>query len=45
MLVELQQQYKGHLSFKSEPLRHPEAFAILDASGKVLYSVGENKSA
>jgi ribonuclease G len=45
MLVELQQQYKGHLSFRSEPLRHPESFAILDTAGKVLYSVGENKSA
>ena len=45
MLVELQQQYKGHLSFKSEPLRHPESFEILDATGKVLYSVGEHKSA
>ena len=45
MLVELQQQYKGHLSFKSEPLRHPESFEILDATGKVLHSVGEHKSA
>jgi ribonuclease G len=45
MLVELQQQYKGHLSFKSEPLRHPESFAILETTGKVLYSVGDNKSA
>ncbi len=45
MLVDLQQQYKGHLSFKSEPLRHPESFAILNAAGKVLYSVGDNKSA
>ncbi len=43
MLIELQQQYKGHLSFKSEPLRHPESFAILDNNGKVLYSTGDNK--
>ncbi len=45
MLVDLQQQYKGNLSFKSEPLRHPESFAILDGAGKILYSADDNKSA
>lgn len=43
ILVDLQEQHKGQLSFKSEPHRHPESFAILDADGKVLYSVGEPK--
>jgi ribonuclease G len=44
VLIELQQQYTGRVSFRSEPQRHPEAFAITDASGKVLYSVGELKT-
>ncbi len=43
ILVDLQQQYKGRLSFKSEPYRHPESFSILDTDGKVLYSVGDAK--
>jgi ribonuclease G len=43
-LVDLQSQFDGRLSFKSEPQRHPESFSILDATGKVLYSVGELKT-
>ncbi|MDD5706158.1 MAG: Rne/Rng family ribonuclease [Kiritimatiellae bacterium] len=45
ILVDLQSQYQGRLSFKSEPHRHPESFSILDTTGKVLYSVGETKGA
>jgi ribonuclease G len=44
-LMDLQGQYKGKLIFKSESQRHPEAFAIADATGKMLYSVGEAKNA
>ena len=44
MLVDLQSQYTGRLAFKSESSRHPEAFCIQDATGKVLYSVGEVKT-
>lgn len=43
-LVDLQGQYAGRLTFKSEPQRHPESFAIADASGKMLYAVGELKT-
>lgn len=45
ILIDLQSQYQGRLSFKSELHRHPEAFSILDSAGKVLYSVGETKGA
>jgi len=44
-LVEMQRQYGGRLTFKSEASRHPESFAILDATGKMLYSVAESKTA
>ena len=44
MLIDLQGQYTGMLSFKSEPQRHPESFAVTDAAGKVFYSVGEHKT-
>ncbi len=44
ILVALQREYAGGLTFKSEPQRHPESFSILDSTGKVLYSVGELKS-
>ncbi|MGN0890352.1 MAG: ribonuclease E/G [Candidatus Spyradenecus sp.] len=42
MLVEMQKRYAGRLTFKSEVARHPESFAILDKSGKVLYAVSES---
>ena len=44
VLMEMQNQYTGRLSFKSEPQRHPESFSVTDATGKVLYSVGELKT-
>ncbi len=44
MLVEMQRRYSGRLIFKSEVVRHPESFAILDKEGKVLYAVSESKS-
>lgn len=44
MLVEMQRRYTGKLTFKSEVARHPESFAILDKTGKVLYAVSESKA-
>ena len=44
VLMDMQSQYSGRLGFKSEPQRHPESFAVTDAAGKVLYSVGELKT-
>lgn len=41
IMVELQHSYGGHLSFRSEPLRHPETFEIRTAAGKTLYATGE----
>ena len=41
LIVELQAEYKGRLSFRSEPMRHPETFEIRDSEGKVLYTTGE----
>ncbi|MBR4170267.1 MAG: Rne/Rng family ribonuclease [Kiritimatiellae bacterium] len=42
-LVDLQRQYSGRLTFKSELHRHPESFCIADGqTGTILYSVGEN---
>ena len=39
ILVALQDQYAGKLSFKTDPYRHPESFDILfSANGKVIYS-------
>jgi ribonuclease G len=39
ILVALQDQYAGKLSFKTDPYRHPEAFDIFfSANGKLLYS-------
>jgi len=41
-LVELEQRFGGHLVFKSDPSRHVEFFAIINAdSGEVLYSQRE----
>ncbi len=46
ILVALQAQYAGKLSFKTDPYRHPESFEILlAASGKPLYSTAEGKHA
>lgn len=40
----LQSDYKGRLSFKSDPLRQAESFSIVDAtSGQVLFAAGEQK--
>ncbi len=41
LMVELQQNYGGHLSFRSEPLRHPETFEIRSSEGVQLYVKGE----
>ena len=41
LIVELQAEYKGRLSFRSEPMRHPETFEIRDPEGKVLYTTGD----
>jgi len=43
-VVNLQRDYKGKLTFKSDPLRIVESYSILDAgSGKTLYAFGEQK--
>lgn len=42
IMVELQQGYKGKLSFRSEPLRHPETFEIRSSTGQQLYVSHEN---
>lgn len=42
LMVELQHSYGGHLSFRSEPLRHPETFEIRTSAGKTLYATGES---
>jgi len=37
LLVEIERRYQGRLSFRTDPLMHPEKFSITDAnSGKVL---------
>ncbi|MGI5869960.1 MAG: Rne/Rng family ribonuclease [Kiritimatiellia bacterium] len=44
LLRELQADYKGRLSFKSDPLRQAESFSIIDASsGQILFSAGDQK--
>ena len=43
ILIDMQKGYGGKLSFRSEPLRHPETYAILDPEGHVLYSYGDGK--
>ena len=40
-ITAIQKGYAGKLSFKSDPLRQFEAFAIVDATGKTLYSTGD----
>ena len=40
----LQNDYKGRLSFKSDPLRQAESFSIIDATtGQTLFAAGEQK--
>ena len=42
LVREIQDGYKARLSFKSEPLRPADSFAIVDASsGQVLFSAGD----
>lgn len=39
---EIQSGYRARLSFKSEPLRKAESYAIVDAtSGEILFAAGE----
>jgi len=41
-LLDLNSRFEGKLSFRSDPARHVESFAIRDAeSGNTLYSTGE----
>ena len=42
IMIDLQRSYGGHLSFRSEPLRHPETFEIRSAKGDPLYVSGES---
>ena len=42
LVREIQDGYKGRLTFKSEPLRQAESFAIVDAAtGQALFSAGD----
>ena len=42
LVREIQDGYKARLTFKSEPLRPADSFAIADASsGQVLFSAGD----
>jgi len=44
LMRNLQADYKGRLSFKSDPLRQAESFSIVDAtSGQILFAAGEQK--
>ncbi|MCL1856125.1 MAG: Rne/Rng family ribonuclease [Kiritimatiellaeota bacterium] len=44
IIMLLQQSYEGKFSFKSDPLRMVESFAILEtATGKVLFAAGDQK--
>lgn len=45
VLVDLQEHYKGRLSFRSEPMRHPETFEIRDGDGNLQYAVTESRNA
>lgn len=40
LMIELQRNYSGHLSFRSEPLRHPETFEIRSTTGEQFYVSG-----
>lgn len=44
IICNLQNDYKGRLSFKSDPLRQAESFSIVDAeSGQTLFVAGEQR--
>ncbi len=44
IIKNLQNDYKGRLSFKSDPLRQAESFSIIDAnSGQTLFAAGEQR--
>ena len=44
IIKNLQNDYKGRLSFKSDPLRQAESFSIVDATtGQTLFAAGEQK--
>lgn len=44
IIVGLQQDYKGRLTFKSDPLRQQESFSIAQMdNGKILYAAGDQK--
>ncbi len=44
LIRELQDNYKGRLSFKADPMRQAESFAILDVkSSQILFSTGDQK--
>ena len=44
-LLDLEGQFEGHLSFRSDPSRHIEFFEIKDAnSGEVMYSTADRQS-
>ncbi len=44
ILVELQRNYQGKLTFKSDPLRQVESFSITELpEGKVVYAAGEQR--
>jgi len=44
IIKNLQVDYKGRLSFKSDPLRQAESFSIIDAtSGQTLFAAGEQR--
>ena len=42
IMIGLQKEYGGHLSFRSEPMRHPETFEIKTAAGESLYVAGDH---
>ncbi len=44
IIKNLQTDYKGRLSFKSDPLRQAESFSIIDANtGQTLFAAGEQR--
>ncbi len=44
IICNLQNDYKGRLSFKSDPLRQAESFSIVDAAtGQTLFAAGEQR--
>jgi ribonuclease G len=44
LIRELQDNYKGRLSFKADPMRQAESFSIIDVkSSQILFSTGDQK--